>query len=65
MKAKDIKVGMRYRETDEEFTVDSRVVDVDHLVSTRTGVTRGVEITLEDGSTIHWMDPNKEVPEVS
>lgn len=65
MKAKDIKVGMRYRESDEEFEVDSRVRSVEHLVSDKTGAKRGVIIELEDGSIIQWMDPDKEVREIS
>ena len=65
MKAKDIKVGMRYRERDEEFEVDSRVCSVEQLVSDKTKVTRGVIVELEDGSTIQWMDPDAEVREIS
>jgi hypothetical protein len=65
VKAKDIKRGMRYRESDEEFKVDSRVVDVELLVSGKTLLPRGVIVTLEDGSVINWMDPDREVPEVS
>ena len=71
MKAKDIKVGMRYVEDDpfkeegDDASIDAKVTDVEHLVSNKTGATRGVIATLEDGSIIHWMDPNKEVPGVS
>jgi len=68
VKAKDIKVGMRFQDDgagEPDEAVDSRVATVDHLVSTLTGATRGVIVELEDGSTIQWMDPNAEVHEVS
>lgn len=65
VKAHEIKIGMRYRESDEEMEIDSRVADVEHLLSGKTLLVRGVIVTLEDGSVIQWMDPNREVPEVS
>ena len=65
MKAKDIRVGMRYRVIEQMHAVDSRVKDVELLFSGKTLLPRGVIIELEDGSTIQWMDPDAEVPEVS
>lgn len=61
MKAKDVKVGMRYAETDEEVEIDTLVCDVELLLSGKTLLPRGAIVKLLDGSVVQWMDADQDV----